>query len=254
MALEEEMDPGEYLARQLGTKTLQDINLILLEGLFFYRKDDALLFSRMSERQAAFRQFWDRYFGLDLIIEQNVAYRRVRHEGEEVDSGFRNPAIPPSSRALFQWTGSGRRERALVFMLFLQFYEGDLRSREDAGHGERLFYHHEFYRFVQDNYTRWFAEKPEDRPADHELFGAVGDVLDTMLRFRFVEKDKTDDITDEFRPQLPRGYTSDRVFMYRALDGLRGYRPHTLTQTIALRAYALDENAAGQEDRTDGEE
>lgn len=230
-----------YLTRQLGTKTVQEINLILLEGLFFYRKDDVVLFARLSERQTPFKRFWDRYFGLDLIVEENVAYRRVRQEGDEIDSGFRNPAIPPSARSILQWSGPGKRERSLVFMLFLQFYEGDLRRREDAGYGERLFFHHEFYRFVQDNFNRWFQDRGEERPNDRILFHAVTDVLEALTTYRFVEKAQIDEVNAQDRALLPQGYESDRVFLYKALDGLRGYRPHTLMESIALRAYGRDE-------------
>lgn len=234
-----EEDTAAYLVRQLGVKNVQDINLLLLEGLFFYRKDDDLLFAKLSERQSAFRAFWQRHFGIDLVVEENVAYRRIVAEGEDPGAGFRNPNIATSQRTILNWGGPGKRERSVTFMLFLQFYESELRRREDHGYGERRFFPHEFYRFVQDQFTRWFSERQESKPTDHALFEAVREVFATLETYRFIEKEKgqADEITEADRVFLPRGFEGERVVIYRALEGLRGYDPHTLTESVALDAY-----------------
>lgn len=236
-AAPDDEDSAAYIVRQLGVRNVQEINTLLIEGLFFYRKDNDLLFAKLSERQSAFKAFWRRYFGIDLAVEENVAYRRIITDGEELDAGFRNPNLSLGQRDIFQWGGPGRRERSLVFLLFLQFYESDIRRREEQAYGERLFFLHEFYRFTQDEYTKWFTGRTEEKPSDHTVFQSVREVFDTLERFRFIERGTSEEITAKDRALLPRGYDADRVIIYRALDGLRAYDPHTLNETIALDAY-----------------
>ncbi len=238
---EEDVDDiGQRLARQIGWKPIRRINMLLLEGLFFYEKDDPYYFDLLRQRQGLFRALWKRCFGLDLEVTENVAYRRLLTTGDDPDAGFHNQNIRVAGRALFTWTDQGMRERSLIFLLFLLFYEEDVRHRKDAGHGERRFFYHEFYRRVQQAYDEWFDDREQDRPSDATLFFASKEVFDALERYRFVENESVDDISaTDSKEDLGRGYALDKVVMYRALEGLRAYNPRTLTRSLVEEAYGM---------------
>lgn len=231
-------DPGQRLVRQIGVKPLRRINRLLLEGLFFYRKDDPVHFDMLRNRPGPFRELWDHYFGLDLEIADNVAYRRLATMSDDPKAGFLNDNIPLAGRALFTWTDRGARELSITFLLFLRFYEQDLRHRQDAGHGERRFFYHEFYRVAQQAFDEWFPNLPDQKPTDQAIFNACKEVFETMERFRFIERENEDDIAaGDSNADLGRGYAFRKVIMYRALEGLRAYNPNTLTTSLIETAY-----------------
>lgn len=254
----ENNSPAERLAEVLGPRKVQAVNQLLQEGLFFYRKDDPALYATLRERSSLFKEFWDRYFGYDLVIEEHVAYRTINVDADDPSAGFRNPNLPLAARGVFWFTGRNKRERVLIFLRFLQYYEEELRATEDAGNAEHYFFYHEFFNRVQKSFDEWFAHQPGRKPDDRALFQATRDVINTLTRHRFVEIHERKDLGADDAAQLPKGYTDDHVILMRALPGLRGYNPRTLKESLVHDAYqteripaTLDEDPHGPDGSDD---
>lgn len=231
-------------ASRIGAKNFREINLLLTEGLFFYRKDNRFLFNVLREHAAFFREFWRRCHGQELVVEQNMAYRRLAAEGADPDAGFRNANIPIAGRHLFAWTGRGQGTRSIIFMLFLRYYEEVLRRQEANEDGERRFFYHEFYQYVQNAFTEFFKEAAKEPPSDDVIFQSCEDVFAELERFRFIEHDDQATIeAGDDRPALGSGYGRRVVIMFRALDGLRAYDPHTLIKPLFERTFVAKEDA-----------
>src|ERR1051325_559850 len=157
-------------ASRIGAKNFRDVNLLLTEALFFYRRDNRFLFNLLRENQAFFKEFWQRCHGQELVIDANVAYRRLPVDGIDADTGFRNTNVRMAGRALFAWTGRGQGERSIVFMLFLRYYEEVLRRQEANEDGERRFFYHEFFNYARSAFDEFYRQAGKPPPKESALF------------------------------------------------------------------------------------
>lgn len=232
-------EPITRLSRALSEATIQRINGMLLEGLFFYKRDDEDLFDQLRSRKTDFKQFWERYMGSDLVVDEYVAFRRSNRDTTEPYSEFLNPATPKDGRLYFQWHGQGARDRVIVFLHFLQFYETVLRRQDDAGYNERTFLYHEFVAWLQDRLRDAFATHEDSAPAPGQLHAAVKDVFRDLARFRFIEWRQERELHDGERERLPASYQEEKILLYSAMPGLLAYDPATLTQSLIEQAYGI---------------
>lgn len=95
---------------------VQSILNILIESPYFYITDDRNrdLFPFLLRHKTLFCEFFEQYYGWDLIIDSGQKCARV------FKSRWYNSAISESRRFALQLT---RRDETLAFMLLLEFFE-----------------------------------------------------------------------------------------------------------------------------------
>jgi hypothetical protein len=104
-------NPLDSLTQQYADRVQAILN-ILMESPYFYRSDHEDLFLFLRRYQEEFRQFYERYYGWNLIMDMKCA--RVFKDR------WYNQAITPANRMQFNLT---RRDECLAFMLLLRFFE-----------------------------------------------------------------------------------------------------------------------------------
>lgn len=242
----------QRLQRATSKRTIQKVNRYLLEGLFFYRRDNPELFDLLSSRRSDFAELWDAAFDLELVIDEHVAYRKFRAESPDPYAGFLNEHVPKAGRMHFNWHGQGSRERIVVFLHFLRYYEEVLRRADEGPYGERRFLWHEFVAWMQERLREAFQASPERMPTPNQLHAAIRDVFHDLERFRFIERRDSRDLREGEKERLPSAYQEDEITQFHAMPGLLAYDATTLTQSLIQQAYAMSTPAGdGADDDAD---
>jgi len=114
---------AELMKRHAGR--IQSLLNILIESPYFYSSDDRNgdLFPFLLRNKSQFREFFEYYYGWELIIDAGQKCARV------YKSKWYNPAISESRRFALHLT---RRDETLAFMLLLEFFELQLDEQNES--------------------------------------------------------------------------------------------------------------------------
>lgn len=240
------------LPRFVKREDSRRINRTLLEGLFFHRSDNPPLYDKLFQEREAFKEAWKEAFGIDVVVKQDVAYRRHENDEDDPYSGFANSTMRRDGRLHFYWSGPRARLCLLVFQRFLYWYETELRRRPPRKFGEFDFQDHEFWIWVNEELMRFFADIPE-KPKPSHIHEAFRIVIDDMQRFGFVRMIDEYEVPEEERSRLKaQHYKSDFIRHYVARPGLTAYDPKILQEnpTVFRRSFtsAEDDEADRAED------
>lgn len=219
------------------------INATLLEGLFFHRSDNPSLYDKLYQAREEFKDAWQKGFGIELVVKQDVAYRRHINTNDDPYSGFVNPLTPNDGRLHFYWSGPRARLCFLIFQRFLYWYETELRRRPPQKYGEFDFQDHEFWVWVNEELTRFFEQIP-NKPKPVHIHEAFRIVLDDMRRFGFIRVVDEYEVPEEERPRLKaQNYRNDIIRQYVARPGLTAYDPKILQEdpTVFRRSFTVDD-------------
>ncbi len=207
---------------------------VLTEATFFYPEDDPDLFFFLRRNQAAFRQFFEHYFGWRLYVDRRCA--RLIKERQY------NDRLRPSQRALFDLR---RRDECLLFTLLLEFHEEE-GQRQGAGPDDDRNLRFLLSDFVSFAIRRCREELGEASPPDKRLLEAAQPLFEQLDRHRFIRL--VDQKPAETGEALPAGM--DEYLLYEFLPGIRSYDPSQASRAIVLSAYRgtaaeEDQKAAG---------
>lgn len=148
---------------------------VLTEAPFFYVDDDPDLFQTLRRRKAAFAEFFKKYFGWELLVDEQCARLLKRGNPE-------NKALLSSQVDAFTLT---RRNQCIVFALLLEYFEVEARrtnwDRERDGHLK--FFHHEFVGYARNRFSELLGERA---PEDAGLQRDIRDTWDILKRYRFI--------------------------------------------------------------------
>ena len=241
MTRPEASDPLSTLRERVSDQTIRDVNRVLLEGLFFYKRDQPILYSKLEEHRDAFIAFWEQVIGLRLVVTPQLAYRRLPSDDNDPSVGFLNPSIRPDQRDLLGWSGAHMSVRTTVFLMFLKYAEEDLVKRNPDRNGDREFRYDEFYRYTQDQFRMASAAGGWPNPVAGDdsrlLQDSITKVFEKLERFRFIELDRQEIVTTQADlDRLPPGM--DRVKFYRALPGVYTYDSRALNQSLLDKSFA----------------
>lgn len=229
------------------------INQSLLEGLFFHRSDNPPLYDRLYQARDDFKEAWMKAFGVEIVVKQDVAYRRHINNPEDPFSGFTNANVPKDGRHHFYWTGPRGRLCLLIFQRFLYWYETELRRRPPRKYGEFDFQDHEFWVWVNEELTRFF-EDIATKPKPVHIHEAFRIVIDDMQRFGFIRFVDEYEVPEAERTKLKaQHYKSDHIRQYVARPGLTAYDPVILQTdpTAFRRAFTTDADAEDEPDASE---
>jgi len=148
---------------------------VLTEAPFFYVDDDPDLFQSLRRRKAAFADFFKRYFGWELLVDEQCARLLKRGRPE-------NKALLSSQLEAFSLT---RRNHCIAFALLLEYFEVEARrtnwDRERDGHLK--FFFHEFIDYARSRFAELLGERA---PEDSALQKDIRDTWDILKRYRFI--------------------------------------------------------------------
>lgn len=223
------------------------VNAILLEGLFFHRSDAPDLYDELFRNRDQFKEFWQEHFGIELIVKNDVAYRRHDNPANDVDGGFKNQNIQKKSRSHFYFRGKNSKLELLVFQRFLYWYETELRRRAPNAYGEFEFTNQEFWSWVEEEITRFFDGRYEVKP--HDLHAAYRRVLREVDTYGFIMETDRVNIKD-IQGSKPDSFQDDHVIQYLARPGLTTYDPLVLHEdpSVYEKAFGIDAVADGEEE------
>lgn len=176
MSMNEESEDG----RQLGIDRVDQeqrrrLLNVLTEAPFFYEDDDSDLFQTLRRRKAAFAEFFKKYFGWELLVDEQCARLLKRGKPE-------NKALLSSQIDAFALT---RRNQCIAFALLLEYFEVEARranwDRERDGHLK--FFFHEFVGYARNRFADLLGERA---PEDSTLQKDIRDTWDILKRYRFI--------------------------------------------------------------------
>jgi hypothetical protein len=194
---------------------------VLLESTFFYPEDDPDLYFFLRRNQAAFRQFFEHYFGWRLAVDRHCA--RLIKERQY------NERLRPSQRALFDLR---RRDECLLFTLLLEFHEEE-GQRQGAGPDDERRLRFLLSDFISFALRRCREELGEASPSDKRILEAAQPLFEQLERHRFVRL--VDQKPAESGEALPAGM--QEYLLYEFLPGMRGYDPSEAARAVVLSAY-----------------
>lgn len=218
--------PLEHLSRSRAQAVLN----CLTESPFFYREDDPDLFEYLRRQRAEFARFFEESFGWDLHLDRKCA--RLFKPRQY------NPALTPKQRHLFDLT---RRDECLLFMLLLEFHEGELaRLNVHHEHDEDLRF--ELADFVAFAVGRYRRELGDAGPGDRELFASVQSLFRELERHRFLEAVERAELAAG--ESLPAGQTERVLYAFR--PGIRCYDPGRLSSSVFAQSFGAAPEAEAE--------
>lgn len=239
--------PVSQFAGRVNEFRYRQINRYLLEGLFFHRQDNPELFEVLHRHREAFEDAWRDFYGIRIVVQQDVAYRLHENQPQDVDTGFSNPCITHNSRDHFYWRPDGRLH-LLIFQRFLYYYATEVRRQAEAGYGEYPFVNLDFWAWVNTQLDEFFAERPELRKAGgpatpDKVHAAFRTVLSDLERFGFIRVIEKQELTDAERQAFHR---DENLVKYHARPGLMVFDAQVLhEQPGSFRAaFRLDAEEA----------
>lgn len=194
---------------------------VLAESTFFYKEDDPDLFFFLRRNQAAFREFFESYFGWRLHVDRQCA--RLLKERQY------NESLRPSQRALFDLR---RRDECLLFALLLEFHEEE-GQRQGVTPDEDRNLKFLLADFVAFALRRFREELGEAGPPETRIFEATRPLFEQLERHRFVRL--VDKKQAEAGDELPAGMPEH--LLYEFLPGIRCYDPSLAARSIVIRSY-----------------
>ncbi len=203
------------LARLLerSADKVQAVLNILLESPYFYAQDDHVLFLFMKRHRQEFSDFFERFYGMDLLMDSKCA--RV------YKTKWYNRELPESARSMFNFT---RRDECLAFMMLLEFFEHRLEEDgmtvEDKENirfrfGDLL--HHVHRRFLEI-----YPDKVDQYREDSVRSKILKLIMPKLEQFRFLKSIKPpDDIK-----------ASGNELIFEALPALYHYNGTALSRIL----------------------
>ena len=222
------------------------INSAILEGLFFHRGDNPPLYTILFEHREKFADFWQEHFGIELVVRQDVAYRRHDNRGDDPFSSFTNTNIPNDARLHLYWSGrQNGRLCLLIFARFLYWYETTVRKSAPKPYGEFFFNSHEFFTWANQEIAKFFDGKP-GAPTPDQFHAAHRTVMADLVRYGFLRVEETRQVEGEELERLrATQYRDEELVTYAARPGLTAYDPFILDRdpTTFRRAYGHEPDA-----------
>ncbi|MDP8237494.1 MAG: DUF2398 family protein [Candidatus Hatepunaea meridiana] len=163
---------------------VQSILNILIESPYFYRTDDRNgdLFPFLLRHKTLFREFFEQYYGWDLIIDSGQKCARV------YKSRWYNSAISEGRRFALQLT---RRDETLAFMLLLEFFELQLDEQNvSVEEPDNLrFYSGDLLVHVKRRLHEEYPERIEDY-SEESVRRILRELMPKLVQFRLLSEVK----------------------------------------------------------------
>ncbi len=160
---------------------------ILVESPYFYASDDRDrdLFPFLLRHKRLFREFFERYYGWELIIDSGQKCARV------FKRRWYNTAISESKRFSLQLT---HRDEALAFMLLLEFFEHQLDEQNvSVEDSENLrFYFGDLLTHVRRRLIEEYPQKTDDY-SEEAVRRILRELMPKLEKFRLLQKVKPSD-------------------------------------------------------------
>lgn len=214
---------------KIGREKFQAILNILTESPFFYAADDPVRFNFLRRHEAAFKKFFEKYFGWRLYVDSKMA-RLIK------DRDF-NPALRSVHRDTFRLSG---RNECLLFLVLLEYYEHECAEQGYSNDEDESlnFTYADFLAFTR----RILADQYVDQiPADREIDSSARQLLKKLQHFRLLKVVDVADID---------GNESDGNMLIGVLPGLNCYEGRKLAEALGRD----DADPAILDDAQDSEE
>ena len=207
---------------------IQKVLNVLVEGPFFYQRDDPDLFAFLRRNRAEFDRFYNEMFGWQLVVDGRCArlYKGRWH----------NRALKPSQHDVFDLT---RRDECIAFLLVLEFYEHLLDERNaTVDDPEPLrFEFGELFAFARSRLSEVLVDLA---PTDVDVRKSLRALMPILLRYRFLRE-------LEPEPEL-RGTIEDDNLIYECLPALHQYDVRVLGENVVATAYGRADNPSDRDD------
>ena len=205
---------SELMAR--NENRVRAILNILIESPYFYKTDDHHrdLFPFLLRHRTLFREFFELYFGWDLIIDSGQKCARVYKKR------WYNTAISESNRFSLRLT---RRDETLAFMLLLEFYELQLDEQNVSSEDrENLrFYFSDLLVYVKRRLHEEYPENIESY-SEEAVRKILRQLLPELLQFRLLK---------EVEPPDGENISAEKM-IFEALPALSHYNASELSFPI----------------------
>ncbi|PKL44165.1 MAG: hypothetical protein CVV41_05875 [Candidatus Riflebacteria bacterium HGW-Riflebacteria-1] len=209
---EENVEPSQPDAiDKIGRERFQMVLNILTESPFFYADDDPVRFNVLRRNEAAFKKFFEKYFGWRLYVDSKMA-RLIK------DRNY-NPALRSVHRDTFRLSG---RNECLLFLVLLEYYEHecDVQGYSNDDVEPLRFAYADFLTSTR----RILADQIVDQlPADREIEASARQLLKKLQHFRLVA---VVDVADN------AGNESDGDMLIEVLPGLNCYEGRKLAEAL----------------------
>jgi len=196
---------------KIGREKFQMVLNILTESPFFYADDDPVRFNILRRNEAAFKKFFDKYFGWRLYVDSKMA-RLIK------DRNY-NPALRSVHRDTFRLTG---RNECLLFLVLLEYYEhecGEQGYSNDEVEPLRFTYA-DFLAFTRRILNEQYADQ---LPADREIDAAARQLLKKLQNFRLLTV---------VEAEANAGNESDGDMLIEVLPGLNCYEGRKISEAL----------------------
>lgn len=213
---EENVEPSQADSiDKIGREKFQAVLNILTESPFFYAGDDPVRFNILRRNEAAFKKFFEKYFGWRLYVDGKMA-RLIK------DRNY-NPVLHSVHRDTFKLTG---RNECLLFLVLLEYYEYECVEQGHSNDDDEYlrFTYADFFAFTR----RIFAEQYAGQiPVDREIDAAARQLLKKLQHFRLLAVVEVADNS---------GNESDRNMLIEVLPGLNCYEGRKIAEALGKDA------------------
>ncbi|MDP8287477.1 MAG: hypothetical protein RAP03_12440 [Candidatus Electryonea clarkiae] len=218
---------------------VQSILNILVESPYFYSSDDRNgdLFPFLLRHKSQFREFFEYFYGWDLIIDSGQKCARV------YKSKWYNSAISESRRFALQLT---RRDETLAFMLLLEFFELQLDEQNvSVEEPDNLrFYFGDLLIHVQRRLHEEYSDNI-DNYSEEAVRRILRDLIPKLIQFRLLA---------EVKPPEDETVNAEQMII-EALPALYHYNGSRLSFPVfrTSEAAGLEEKPGSDHDQEDEE-